>query len=398
MRFFTFHYFTIITLLFCLASCNTKGQKSEGGRFTEFSPIKRELSRIQQEKANRLEKIFDELNKNGQFNGNVLIEQNDTIIFSKCYGYADKERKIKLNDSSAFQLASVSKTITAAAVLVLADWEIINLNDPVNKYVSEFPYPKVIIRDLLTHRSGLPNYLHLCSPMIKHHPNNFDNNEILCFLDSVKPKVYCQPDRRFEYSNTNYFILATLVERTTGLSFNEFVKTKIFKPLGMNNTFFFTDKVKNEYRHMTKGYTMDWRPVLSDPFDGVLGDKGVYSTTTDMLLFAKAYFGGKLFNQKLLQEATSPHSKEEHEGNYGYGWRMKNFQEGNPEKLIYHNGWWHGYRNAFQHRLKDNTHLIILSNRLNKSVYESKLYFDALDNVSDSAVVNQTLSELKGVE
>ena len=99
----------------------------------------------------------------------------------------------------------------------------------------------------------------------------------------------------------------------------------------------------------------------------------------------------------MLVEATSPHSKEEKEGNYGYGWRMKYFDKGNPDKLIYHNGWWHGYRNAFQHRLNDNTHLIILSNRLNKSVYATQIYFDALDNSVDSTELSQEIkNELKG--
>ena len=268
---------------------------------------------------------------------------------------------------------------------------------PVKKYISEFPYSNVTIQHLLTHRSGLPNYIHLCAPSVKNHTGNFNNDEIICFLDSTKPKEYTKPDKKFDYSNTNYFLLASIVERSTGVTFDNFVKAKIFTPLGMKHTFFYTDTTLYHQHNKTKGYTMDWKPVLSDAFDGVLGDKGVYSTTGDMLRFAKAYFSGKLFSKNLLVEATSPHSKEEKEGNYGYGWRMKYFDKGNPDKLIYHNGWWHGYRNAFQHRLNDNTHLIILSNRLNKSVYATQIYFDALDNSVDSTELSQEIkNELKG--
>ena len=240
----------LLSIIFCC--CNSNGQKEQGENLKEVNPLKRELTRNQQEQAKRLEKIFHDLNMQGQFNGNVLIERNDTIIFCKSFGYSDYDKKIQLNDSSTFQLASVSKTITAAAVLMLVDWEIINLNDPVKKYISEFPYSNVTIQHLLTHRSGLPNYIHLCAPSVKNHTGNFNNDEIICFLDSTKPKEYTKPDKKFDYSNTNYFLLASIVERSTGVTFDNFVKAKIFTPLGMKHTFFYTDTTLYHQHNKTK--------------------------------------------------------------------------------------------------------------------------------------------------
>ncbi|MBC7862255.1 MAG: beta-lactamase family protein, partial [Bacteroidia bacterium] len=362
--------------------------------FKEVQMPERKLTRRQQFKAFRLDTLFTLLYESGAFNGNVLVAQNDTIIFQKSFGHADKDAGILLHDSSSFQLASVSKTITAASVLILVDKGVLSLEDPVTKYIDSFPWPKVKIKHLLSHRSGLQNYIYLCSPMCKERNNvPFCNEEMLCLFDSARAKEFFKPDEQFSYNNTNYFLLASIVERSTGITFEQFVNSRIFKPLGMKNTFLCSDTAKLHSYRNTKGYTFKWDRVQFDPYDGVFGDKGVYSSTTDLLLFANAYFNGKLFSQKILKDATSPHSPEDKTHNYGYGWRMVNFENNNPEKLIFHNGWWHGYRTAFQRRLKDNTTVIILSNRLNKSVYSTWRVYKALDGATDTTGLHLQLKK-----
>ncbi len=375
-----------------LASCQDEDSvKNRGDGLTDFNMPVRKLSRKQQHEAYRLDTLFTLLYQSGAFNGNVLLAHNDTIVYQKSFGFADKERKMLLHDSSAFQLASVSKTLTSAAILILIDQGVIKLDDPVTKFIDDFPWPKVNVKHLLTHRSGLPNYIYMCSPMLKDRKCAFDNEEMICLLDSAKPKEYYDPGDQFNYSNTNYFLLASIIERATGMSYNNYLRKKIFEPLGMKHTFFATDSIMlNSFRE-THGYTFKWSRVNSDPYDGVLGDKGIYSTTSDLLRFSNAFFGAKLFNKKLLEEAISPHSPDTKSQNYGYGWRMVNYANNDPEKIVYHNGWWHGYRNAFQRRLKDNTTLIILSNRLNKSVYATWRVFNAMDGAPDTTGLKEQI-------
>lgn len=372
-------FFAAFALIALLCSCQGDDGKQKGDGLAGFQMPVRKLTRKQQLQAYRIDTLFTLLYNSGAFNGNVLLAKNDTIIYQKSFGFADREHKIPLHDSSLFQLASVSKTLTAAAILILVDKGILKLDDPVNKFIDEFPWPKVKIRHLLSHRSGLPNYIYMCSPFMKERKCVFNNEEVICLLDSIRPKEYYDPGDQFNYSNTNYFLLASIIERSTGIPYVTFLKKKIFEPLGMRNTFFATDTSLSRSGQFTHGYTYRWARVASDPLDGVLGDKGIYSTTMDMLLFANAYFNARLFNEKLLNEAISPQSPDEKNNNYGYGWRMQNFEEGNTEKIVYHNGWWHGYRNAFQRRLKDNITLIVLSNRLNKSVYATGRVFKTLD-------------------
>ena len=137
-------------------------------------------------------------------------------------------------------------------------------------------------------------------------------------------------------------------------------------------------------KNKTQGYTFSMREVEGDMFDYVWGDKGIYTTTYDLLLFEEAYFNGKIIDSSFVQLATSPMSSERKLGNYGYGWRMKEFNTDN--KLVYHNGWWHGYRTAMQRRLKDKICIIILSNRLNSSVYQTWRIFKTIDADTTSII------------
>jgi CubicO group peptidase (beta-lactamase class C family) len=135
---------------------------------------------------------------------------------------------------------------------------------------------------------------------------------------------------------------------------------------------------------ITYGYTMNFQSVPNDMYDGVLGDKGIYTTAYDLYLLSIALFQNKLLNKTTQQLAYSPHSSERTLSNYGFGWRIKNMDDENKE--VFHNGWWHGYRNAFHRRLKDSLTIIVLSNRLNTSVYETDRIYEAFDGVKNTKV------------
>ena len=130
----------------------------------------------------------------------------------------------------------------------------------------------------------------------------------------------------------------------------------------------------------SQGYTQSFKQVCHDRFDGVLGDKGIYTTTYDLFLLSTALYQNKLLSPQTQQLAYTPHSPEKKLSNYGLGWRMKNMNT--PDKEIFHNGWWHGYRTAFHRRLRDSVTIVILSNRLNSSVYATWRVYEAIDGPS----------------
>ncbi|HXD91965.1 MAG TPA: serine hydrolase domain-containing protein [Bacteroidia bacterium] len=330
------------------------------------------LSKKLQKKQFVLDSIFSSDFKKGVFNGCVAVSHQDTLIYQSAMGFENIVCKKNLCNESVFQLASVSKMFTAVAVLKLVEQNKLALKDNIKKYFPDFPYQNITIENLLSHTSGIPNYLYF----YYHLPKQTDiltNAAVLDLLTTNKPAVYFKPGRRFQYNNTNYVLLALLVEKLSGQSFQAFVKQNIFDVCGMSNSYFFsvTDTLKNQ----ALAFDYRKRPIGTDEFDWVVGDKGVCSTPQDMLLFGKNLFEGKVISN--INEAVKPRARTGYGRFYGLGFRI------NPnggDTIIFHNGWWHGYRTAFQYRKSDKTIMAILSNRLDKNVYQTARIFNALDN------------------
>lgn len=315
---------------------------------------------------NSLDTFFTNRSLHNGFSGSVLISLKGLPIYEKCFGYCDYRNKDLLTDTNAFQLASVSKTLTATAVLWCAEHSLLSLDDSLEKFFPEFPYHGIRIKDLLSHRSGLPNYLYFCSGKCK--KNEFLNNKsVIAILQKEKPAVYALPDKRFEYCNTNYLLLASIVERVSGMSFKNFMAEKFFLPLGMIHTFIY-DHTDSTDKKIAISYNSKWQIQHDDCFDGVVGDKGCYSTVHDMFIWDKAFYEGKLLSQEMMKEAYAPRSFEKPgKRNYGYGWRLS--QKSDSSYMVYHNGWWHGNNTVFYRNIQDTTAIIILSNKFNRSVY-----------------------------
>ncbi len=330
------------------------------------------LSKQLQKKHFALDSIFTTDYKRGIFNGCVAVLYHDTTIYQKAMGFENIKNKKNLCNESVFQLASVSKMFTAVAVLKLKEQNKLSIKDKIDKYFPDFPYKNITIENLLSHTSGIPNYLYFYYHLPKA-DTLLTNQGVLDLLALHKPAVYFKPGRRFQYNNTNYVILALLVEKLSGQSFQAFIKQNVFDVCGMSNTYFFsvTDSLKNQ------AFSFDYhkRPIGTDEFDYVVGDKGVCSTTQDMLLFAKNLFEGKIIAN--INEATKPRAGTGYGRYYGLGFRI------NPnggDTIVFHNGWWHGYRSAFQYRKADKTIVVILSNRLDKNVYQTARIFNTLSS------------------
>lgn len=310
----------------------------------------------------------------GSFNGAVLVAKEGTIVYEKYIGL--KDPRLKNSDSitaeTSFQIASSGKTMTAAAVLKLWEEGKLNIDDSVAKYFPGFPYAGVTIKTLLNHRSGLPNYLHYMEKGKWVRTQQASNTDILNTLINWRPGKAANADKRFQYCNTNYVLLALLVEKVSGLPFPEFMKKTFFEPLGMTNSFVIGPNEQAAQMQSFQPSTALWSLDFSD---GPYGDKNIYSTPRDLLTWDRALTEGRVLTPKTLEAAYTPYSNEKpgiH--NYGLGWRMLNYPTG--KTVIYHNGHWHGFNIAFSRLPDEKGTIIIFSNRYNQGVYTAakKLY------------------------
>jgi CubicO group peptidase (beta-lactamase class C family) len=381
-------FFSFFLLLFSCGSSEVSEKKANQDVVISPDSISKILKEIHaSEKAYQLDTLFKNKVKQAGFNGCVLIAQRGQIIYERAFGYADLKKKDSLKINSAFQLASTSKTLTAAAILLLRDQGKLKLTDSIQKFFPDFPYPHITLKLLLSHRSGLGNYLYFCEPYCdKNNCYNgkvFDNNSFLHIMLSSKPPVYALPNKKFEYCNTNYALLACIIEKVSGLSYPDFMEQNIFKPLGMKDTWVHCPKYDSLHTNKTAGHNGLGNYEKDTFADDVYGDKGIYSTVEDLFKWDQALYSEKLLNNKTKEEAFTGYSNE-HKGkrNYGYGWRITDNGKGN--KVIYHNGWWHGYNTLFFRRPSDQTTIVILSNKYNHSTYQIKGVLTILNNNSEA--------------
>ncbi len=316
------------------------------------------------------ERWYDSMLKNRGFNGGIIVAKKGTVVFESYNGTGHIDKQDTITATTPFHIASVSKTFTAMATLKLWQDGKLNLDDELSKYFPEFNYPGVTVRTLLNHRSGLPNYVHFMEKLGWDKKQYIQNEDVLKYLVTRKRELkdIAPPNTRFTYCNTNYALLALLVEKVSGLKFPNFLQQTFFIPLQMTNTFVFDTSRLN-----TVNPSYEWNGKLM-PFnflDAVYGDKNIYTTPNDLLIWDRALSSGKIFNQHTLDEAFAPYSNEKPGiRNYGLGWRMNIYPNG--KKMIYHNGWWHGNNASFIRLIQDSATIIVLGNRFNRNIYHAK--------------------------
>lgn len=329
--------------------------------------------------ATRFDSLFRSISQKKGFNGNVLVGLSGTVIYKNAFGYSDLRTKEPLNLKSVFQIASVSKQFTAAAVMLLHEQGKIDYSDSVQKFIPEFPYRGITIKQLLAHRSGLPNYMYFSGKYWSKKKEPLTNEDVLQQMVKYRPKPEFLPDRKYKYSNTGYAMLALIVERVSGMPFYEFMERNIFSPLGMTSTFVYHPNNSKTIAYETKGYNKNRRKSYVDFLDGVAGDKGIYSTVEDMFLWDQALYGETLLKQSTLNEAFTPISYDyKRDNNYGFGFRLDTLADGS--RIVYHGGWWRGYNSLFVRRLNDHATIIILCNKVNWSFGEIANLMEIIDN------------------
>ena len=366
---------TVLSLLFIACHSNSQQVSAKTGKFGFIgNPVSTPPMQLRYDTAApQVKEIISQLDKfygtqvRGGFNGSVLIGYKGSIIYERYFGYSNKEQKIPECINSSCQLASISKTFTGGAILYLYQRKFLDLDKPVQTYLPTFPYPNITIRMLLNHRSGLPDYTHWVPNYIKDTRTPITNDIMLQLMADHKPALEFKPNTRFTYSNTNYATLALVVEAVTEMNFRDFMTSYIFHPLGMQHSFIYNPSHPLP-KEAAISYKYNWAREPDMFADGVYGDKGVYSTPEDMYRWDQSFYQNRLLSNETIELAYGPCSFER-KGvkNYGLGWRMLCFPNGN--KIIYHNGWWHGNNTSFYRFIKDNFTIVVLGNKYNKGIY-----------------------------
>ena len=367
-----FGSFFLILVLLLMVSCSHQKKSQQQGEIIDSAgfvvPFISRDSLIIARKAHELDKIFLRLRKLTGFNGVVLYAEKGRIIFTKAYGFRNVRRhRDPLQKEDAFQLASGSKMFSALAIMILKHRGKVDYDTDIRQYLPDFPYEGVTLRLLMNHRSGLPRYMSLAQKEWKNKRIPLGNNTMLALFEKYKPAIYFRPDHGFHYCNTNYALLANVVEAVTGEHFEDFIQKNIFKPLGMDSSFVYNMRkdstvplyvnrgVPGYYR---RGWR--WREMTNDYLNGVLGDKNIYCSVDDLYKFDHSWDLFTLLPDSVLREAFVPGSPRywRRHDNYGFGWRIR----GGMDSTVYHFGWWKGFRSFNIRDMKHHKTLIVLTN------------------------------------
>jgi CubicO group peptidase (beta-lactamase class C family) len=308
----------------------------------------------------KLDSLLKRIHKRHDFHGAVLVAKNKKIVYQNQIGTADFKKKTLLNKESVFQLASVSKQFTAAAIMLLQQRNQLKLTDTVNTYFPNFPYKAVTIKTLLNHTGGLPKYFWIAEHkwQQKKAPSN---NEMMELLTTSNVQRFFKPGRNFDYSNTGYFVLASIVEKISGISFGSFLKQNIFEPLQMTHSYVYSFENDSIRENQLDGYRLHrgWRHVKirSTVNDAIVGDKNVYTTAEDLFKWTQGLNSGNLLSKKSLALMfTKGETIYGRKVPYGFGFRI----DTKEKNTIYHYGKWNGFSTGLTTYLEDDLVIIVL--------------------------------------
>jgi beta-lactamase class C len=317
--------------------------------------------------------VAEQLEKYNIPGGAYVIVKNNKIISLETFGHIDKTKHQKVDGNTVFRLASVSKTFASTITTMLAQEQVLNLSDPITKYVPHFSLAEegaaeqIQLKHILSHSSGLmpnayDNLLH----------ENWSMDKIVSRFDRITP--ICQPEKCYGYQNIAYGLLQPAIETSQEKSYSSLLTDRLFAPLKMNDSSIGL-KAFQQHKNTAKPHVLrktiltnktdkqgnrlkqyNWRTVNVDPdFYKVAPAAGVNSSISDLAQWLIANLGHNpdVLSPALLSEVTTPRIKtkkdlrrkywREHltDAHYGYGWRIYQLQE---QKVIYHSGWVEGFR------------------------------------------------------
>ena len=322
-------------LLLCIAACSADNSSKVDGLFSDYRTDKTP-------------------------GASVMVIRDGEPVLVKSYGWADVENDVRIEPSTNFRLASLTKQFTATAVLMLVDDGRLSVDDSIRDYFPQFPAfaDRIRIRHLLQHTSGLEDYEPIYGDRFPEQILDRGVVEIIAGTEST----YFPPGTEYRYSNSAYAVLAVLVEDISGLSFPDFLGQRIFLPLGMSNTLAYR-RGENEVPNRSLGYRVTKKTIESadqSAWSAVLGDGGVYSSIQDLFKWDQALYDGGLLSPGLRAVALTPGLE-----GYGFGLRIDDYK---GHKRYHHSGSTSGFRNFMQQFPDDRLSVIVLTNRAEPDV------------------------------
>jgi CubicO group peptidase (beta-lactamase class C family) len=334
-----------------------------------------------QENLRKIDSLLTSFYNDGNLNGNILIAEKGKVVYKKSFGFSNDSAKERLNENSVFELASVSKQFTAMAIVILKEHGKLNYDDKMSEYIPELSnYNNITVRHLLNHTSGLPDYMEIMDTVFDK-SKIATNKDIISIFAKLKPKILFEPNTKWEYSNTGYALLASIIEKASGMSYQDYLNKAIFQPLQMSNTSVYRrryapKKIDNYafgyvYSDSLKKYFLP--DVLAETkmviwLDGIVGDGTVNSTVIDLLKWDRALYTDKLISKESKSEVfTSSELNDKTKTDYGFGWFIED--NGVYGNIVKHSGGWPGYMTLVDRHIQNDKTIIVLLNYINNDIY-----------------------------
>lgn len=301
-------------------------------------------------------------------NGAYLVAQHGEIIYQGATGRMSTTRRTPVSNDTAFDIGSISKQFTAAAIVRLAEQHKLGLDDRAADHLAGFPYPTITIRQLLTQTSGvpdvMPHYTRVVLGGAAQEP--IDLADIVDVLRTENLPLASPPGSTFAYSNTGYTLLGRIIESASGKTFATFLAEEFFQPLGMEHTWVRTPASESgatparaQGMRRTRNGSLKPNDQIANLF--LYGAGGVYSTTRDLLVWANALGSGKVMSPAHWAEATTPTDLADgSRSRYGFGLDLKPSVLGN--RSIAHGGHWRGFKSDLTMLPDDEVTIVILTN------------------------------------
>lgn len=354
----------------------------------------------------RIETYLSSLESVG-FNGSVYVGVKDSPFISRGLGYSDKEKKIKNTPSTVFDIGSVTKQFTSAAILKLEMQGRLSTSDKITKYFDNVPADKsgITLHDLLRHQSGL----------VSNVGRDFEATGKEEFLQKIfSSKLKSSPGTTFSYSNIGYSLLALIIEKVSGQSYESFLYKELWHPAGMEMTGYSRPAFNRD--QVATGYDIDssWGKPNEKAWNGkepylhLKGNGGILSTILDLAKWDQALKGEKILSKAAKQKLYHPALREGEDPNsiYAYGWDVSRTERGTTQ--VWHNGTNHIFYADFLRFIDEDLTLILLTNQshvnFNNLCFEiTRMLFDTVyapfipapDNAVNRAFTEQILTAVK---
>jgi CubicO group peptidase (beta-lactamase class C family) len=304
----------------------------------------------------KLDSLFSFFHTQGAFSGSVLVKQKGAVIFQRSYGLADEGKQWPNTDSTRFRIGSLTKTFTSMLIRQLEQEGKLSLHDSIGKFFPGHVHGHVMIEQLLTHTSGIPNYTVKDEYLAELMSRPLSTEYII--RNFCSDPLEFSSGKGFRYSNSGYVILAGIIEKVSGQPYASRLQEKIFTPLNMRSSGF-SNALLN-----SKGYWLkEIEPAY--PVSNTVGAGGIWSATGDLEKWDEALYSNKLLPQEKIQEGFQAHADySDWDANYGYGWMIDRllFNQSKKHRIIYHPGTDFGYYSMFVRQPDQQNLLVMLSN------------------------------------